>query len=1265
MKNMKTWAWITLFMGIIVFISKSIIYDENFIIHSLFPRSSKYIFNYIGVYLGVSGIILYIGKLSIVPNRQMIGAIIIGYLSYWLQFYIFPIYAPTGSLLTIILWPVGIISLFYFIQRLFYIKNIGDKNSYQPILERYFVRNYPPLSIIVLVMGITTEYALRITMMVFPQTIDVDIYKIDLAFSNFAGWVYSNFQESTIPLWQTVVFVSYDLLAILLFFSVAPVLRERRSTQLNIWRVLIIPFILAFILYSFTTVGGPPIFGTDFPNKMNVVAELNKGLISVSPSPRNGMPSMHFTGAMLIVLVMSCLTRKIYFYAALFFAAITFIATMALGEHYLLDLIVAAPYCIALGTALLNPPGWQFWRRRSWWACALLFAAWELALHFDTTRFFLIDHLNVVRLFSLASVAAAVWGFSAFLRVVWKLPAPTEAEWRASLEAEYRPAASGHVSTRWVYGLFVCSGFAGLLYEVVFAKHLGVIFGGTALAAYTVMATYMGGMALGAWLGGIIAERVRTPLKWYALFEAAIGVYALATPALFQLIEQVYVTLATDVRPDAPMLTFWRVALGALVLGIPTLLMGTTLPLMFKFLRGYLSNRGRIISRLYTANIIGAAFGALAGAYLVLPTFGLLSSTRLAAMLSLMIALYALDRLKALPTTENNAATAPVAIQATESDEEEESGYATLPSQDAGQRRRLGLAALLLVTVGGVVSLALEIVNMHMLAIIAGNSVYAFGLMLATFLLGLGLGSACYGKLRHLLTDPAVATIAQLGIFFSIVISAFQWDGLSNYFASFGFMQQYHHFGFGARELIRGSVCAIIMLPPAFFIGLGYPATMALATTWLKSRGEAAGLGIASLCNTLGNIAGVLLAGFVFLNWLGSNRLLFGLAILSLLLALYMMWAGRVAWALLFKQHHGRQRIAAAITALAIAVALWSYPAQWNLTAIATGANVYFVPSGRGDVIDAQESIQGGLTTVNRLNETNEAGEKRSVLTLLTNGKFQGNNAGEIAAQKAFAHVPLLHQPKRDQVLVIGYGTGNSAHALHETGFAQMDIAELSPDIVTLADRHFGDINGEVSQQANVKIYYTDGRNYLLTQNKRYDLISMELTSIWFAGAANLYNREFYQLAKARLNDDGVLQQWVQLHHMQPMDLLYILNTLHQEFRYVWLYVVGGQGVLVASDSVDAMRLYHLDGSVVSDAQPLSAEEQALQDGMLLEPKDVDYLVQKLRVPQFFVSTDNNLYLEYSTPKGNALPNEVFTSNIEMLENLHNERIEREKQHDI
>ena len=1266
MRHLKLWTVISIFLGISSLWAKFLFFNK-ITIPSFFSGDLFLTLNNLGAYFGASAMIVWLGGVTVISDKIMTIGLIIGGLT--LSFILTGELneSSPGALLLIAFWPIGIISL---LSCLYYCKPVAAIFGYKPsVQEKEYVKNYFSLTVITLSLGMATHSALDIVSVILPETIDFDLYRIDTAYWGFTENFYRSFQMTTPVIFQTLVYVVYSLLTIALFASTGLVIRDKRSEQLNILRVLVVPFIFAFPLYCLSPVAGPIVtFNGYYPDEMSVLEGIGYGVNPVIPSPRNGMPSLHFTGAALIMLVTACLSRKHFFWAACIFTFLTCVATLGLGEHYFIDLVVAAPFLMALGTALINPPGWNFYRRLDWWICTLLFICWELLFWSVNTRVFMIDFPLFVQLFSLITISVTIWCFSNFLRLVWHLPPPATERREVTNEeniATKPQTQEKQESMRWVYGLFVCSGFAGLLYEVVFAKHLGIIFGGTALAAYTVMATYMGGMALGAWLGGIIAERVRTPLKWYALFEAAIGVYALATPTLFKLIERIYIALASDVRPDAPILTFWRVALGALVLGIPTLLMGTTLPIMFKFLRGYLSNRGRIISRLYTANIIGAAFGALVGAYLVLPTFGLLSSTRLAAMLSLMIALYALDRLKALPTTKNNAATAPVAIQTTESDEEEEeSGYASLPPQDAGQRRRLGLAALLLVTVGGVVSLALEIVNMHMLAIIAGNSVYAFGLMLATFLLGLGLGSACYGKLRHLLTDPAVATIAQLGIFFSIVISAFQWDGLSNYFASFGFMQQYHHFGFGARELIRGSVCAIIMLPPAFFIGLGYPATMALATTWLKSRGEAAGLGIASLCNTLGNIAGVLLAGFVFLNWLGSNRLLFGLAILSLLLALYMMWAGRVAWTLLFKQHHGRQRIAATMTALAIAAALWSYPAQWNLTAIATGANVYFVPSGRGDVIDAQESIQGGLTTVNMAIMPDD-GKEITMLTLLTNGKFQGNNAREIDAQRGVAEAPLLHQPKRDDVLVIGYGTGHSAQVLYEAGFAHMDIAELSSDIVALADRYFGDINNKVSQQPNVSMYYTDGRNYLLTQNKRYDLISMELSSIWFAGTANLYNREFYRLAKARLQEDGVLQQWVQLHHMQPMDLLYILNTLHQEFRYVWLYVVGGQGVLVASDSVNAMGLYHLDGSVVSDAQPLNAEAQALQDSMLLEPKDVDYLAQKLRVPQFFVSTDNNLYLEYSTPKGNALPDEVFTSNIEMLENLHNERIEREKQHDI
>ena len=174
-----------------------------------------------------------------------------------------------------------------------------------------------------------------------------------------------------------------------------------------------------------------------------------------------------------------------------------------------------------------------------------------------------------------------------------------------------------------------------------------------------------------------------------------------------------------------------------------------------------------------------------------------------------------------------------------------------------------------------------------------------------------------------------------------------------------------------------------------------------------------------------------------------------------------------------------------------------------------------------GKVIDHAESAEGGLTTVTQSAD--------GLLTLLTNGKFQGNNSeqGEMIAQKSIALIPLLHTAQRDTALVIGYGTGMTPRVIHENEFRSLDIAELSEDMVRLADRHFENINHAVTSQPGVNTYYTDGRNFLLTQSKEYDLISIEISSIWFAGAANLYNKEFYELVARRLTDEGVLQQWV------------------------------------------------------------------------------------------------------------------------------------------
>jgi len=195
----------------------------------------------------------------------------------------------------------------------------------------------------------------------------------------------------------------------------------------------------------------------------------------------------------------------------------------------------------------------------------------------------------------------------------------------------------------------------------------------------------------------------------------------------------------------------------------------------------------------------------------------------------------------------------------------------------------------------------------------------------------------------------------------------------------------------------------------------------------------ARGVGLASAVNTLGNIAGVLLAGFYLLPFFGSRNVLLGLAITAVLLA------GLAAWSEVLYERSVANKALRWIPVGAMAAALLLFPAQWNYTALSQGGNVYFHPQLWGEVIDHAESVEGGLTTVAKA-------PNGKILTLLTNGKFQGNNAegGEMVAQESIALIPLLHTKQRDRALVIGYGTGMTARVLQHQSFKNLDVVELS-----------------------------------------------------------------------------------------------------------------------------------------------------------------------------------------------------------------------------
>jgi spermidine synthase len=393
-------------------------------------------------------------------------------------------------------------------------------------------------------------------------------------------------------------------------------------------------------------------------------------------------------------------------------------------------------------------------------------------------------------------------------------------------------------------------------------------------------------------------------------------------------------------------------------------------------------------------------------------------------------------------------------------------------------------------------------------------------------------------------------------------------------------------------------------------------------------------------------VAGSLVTGYLALPALGSQRVLGASAIVFALAgvatALSLASRSRI-WAL------GLAAVAGAGVLLA---------PRWDLARLTSGTNVYFDGDEPPDeILMMEEDVHGGVTTVTR---------KGDVLTLYTNGKFQGNNGWEMNAQRFFAHYPSLFVRDYERTLVIGLGTGTTLGTIAAYPWQDIDVAEISPSIARAAERYFGSVNNDALGDPRVHLHITDGRNYLLLDTKRYRMISMELSSVWFAGASSLYSAEFYHLVHQRLAPGGVFQQWVQLHHMSRRDFATILNTLAQEFEHVILFYGGGQGILVASEAPLVASRAHLE-RIQQDARvhasiPGSRPLPSLLDDVLVTGTGLRaFLDESAREtetpPDALVSNDDNLYLEYATPRNNVLP---WSTRDELVANIRRHRNEAE-----
>ncbi len=768
--------------------------------------------------------------------------------------------------------------------------------------------------------------------------------------------------------------------------------------------------------------------------------------------------------------------------------------------------------------------------------------------------------------------------------------------------------------------LFVVSGAAGLVDQVCFSKYLSYVVGSTAHAVSAVLAAFMAGLALGARLGGSRAAKVARPLVAYGVLEIAVGVAVLVTPFAFGLLGDAYVALVQRLPDSVALVTALRWLLAFAVVVVPTTAMGATLPLLSRLTEDEEPrNRGRALGVLYACNTLGGAVGSLGSAYLWLPSLGLRSTTLAAAAASIGVGVVAL----ALGRQAPSRASAAAASRSAE----------PLHVVDVGPQWTLDVVAF----ASGALVFASEVIFVHLLVLLVGTSAYAFGVILSIFLVCLFLGAALAPTVHRAIGAAALPTgLAAAAL--ALVITLPLWEYLPEYFKGVGGKVT----TFEGRELVRGAAAFVVLFLPTTLMGLSFPLLLQNVT---RSRDVGRLVGRLTSVNTVGAVLGSLLTGYLILPALGSQGSIIATAIAfsAVALATAMTSGGRTMGALVVRS------LAGSLATLAIAGAAMTRP--WDLGTMTGGYHVYF-DWGRGQehILFAAEDAHGGVTTVT---------EKDGTKTLLTNGKFQGNDGREMHAQRYFAHYPALFVDRFERAMVVGLGTGTTLGTLADYPFEHVEVAEISPTIVDAAKRYFGPAGADALDDPRVQLSLEDGRNHLLVSDRTYDLIGLELTSVWFAGAGSLYSREFYVLAKQRLRPGGVFQQWIQLHHITALDLAVVIHTLRLEFPHVALFYGGGQGILVASEQPLVASRAQLEAleAQLERTKP-DRRLKNLVDDVLVATDGLDAFIREVaaehgKTLEDLVSTDDNLYLEYATPRGNVLP---WSSREELVARLRQHR---------
>ena len=792
------------------------------------------------------------------------------------------------------------------------------------------------------------------------------------------------------------------------------------------------------------------------------------------------------------------------------------------------------------------------------------------------------------------------------------------------------PSKSAYArSTILLIGLcFVLSGATGLIYEVLWARMLGLVFGATTLAVSTVLAAFMGGLALGSALAGKLGPRFRKPISTYGWMEIGIAIYALLVPFLFRWIDNVYALIWQQLQPGFFVFSLWRFVLSGLVLLVPTTLMGATLPVLAAALMRSSARDSNAVTRLYACNLGGAILGTLVAGFVLLPALGVRSTITVAAVINVAVGLVAIILQRR---------TTAIAERFSEVVDD------TTPALESG---RFWLFAAF---VSGFVTISTQVSWTRVLTMIIGSSTYAFSIVVALFLIGLAGGAWLVARknraagLRGFILKVEVVTAI------TVLASLYVLNKTPALLITLGF--HFHPRSWLALLGLQILSATLLILAPALLMGMVMP----LVLVWAGSEPTkaVARVGRSYAINTIGAIAGAFVTGFILIPNTSTRFTLLLAAACCLLVAAVAYQPAEPA-----RDPAWKRSLAIGSVPL-FTILLFILAPPMNLADLSIGAYdslVRVLAQTREGATDERPPDEVHQLLMYREGPTATVSVRRDqeTVSLAINGRTNASDSNfDMPTQVMLGQLPLLIAPKIDQGLIIGYATGITVGAMLQSPVQSVTCLELEPGTIA-ASRYFEHINHRPLDDPRTKLIIDDARTFLRVTPNRYDMIVSEPSHPWVPGVANLFTQEFFELGRSHLNDEGVFVQWVQIYQLSTDSLRSVLATYQKVFPHVLVFRVGGLNKGKDLLLIGSKRPLNLDRLPERLADPRMAAELA-RVGLKGE-SDIRgwFICDETRlgpaVAGAKINTDDNMHIEMTVPREAFRP--LMQENADWVEKL-------------